>query len=217
MPLATTNDLEAYIGRPLTADEAVTAELLLQIAEANIEAEIGPVLTAGDYDLTFAGTWAIDLVLPGPVSAVSAVTMNGLALAGGTWMWNRRRTIRRGVATANGYDFADDADDDYYGPRQGAQSLRTGLNWGGPDSAVQVAFTGGYTTIPADLKGLCLQLATRPFLNSGQVSAESLGAYSVTYALADGAPVGVALTDVERRTLRRRYGRSATTLAPTAV
>ena len=68
---------------------------------------------------------------------------------------------------------------------------------------------------PPTCRGMCLQVAARTFTNPAQVRSEQLGAYTVTNTVpGTGEVFGVLLTDVERRTLRRRYGRTSSTVTP---
>jgi hypothetical protein len=77
-----------------------------------------------------------------------------------------------------------------------------GAAWAGD---VTVTYAHGHATIPDDLRAVCLQAAARVLANPGAVQAESVGAYSVTYARpgSDGSGAGVLLAADERALVRR--------------
>jgi hypothetical protein len=217
MQLAEAAELETFLQRTFTAAEESAAILLLEGATAEIEAEVGRTFSTTTHSDVLSGTWSVDLVLPQrPVTAVTSVTLNGLAVATGAWEWNDLALIRRGITIANGFDSDLESDWNEYGWQGGG--WRSGLHWGGPASSIAVVYTAGYATIPADLRFLCLQVAARTFLNPSQIRSEQLGAYAVTYTIpGTGEPFGVMLTEVERRTLRRRYGHTSSTVIPVTV
>lgn len=79
----------------------------------------------------------------------------------------------------------------------------SGLHW---SATVAVTYTGGYTTVPADVKDIGLAVAARLVSNPRGVrtSATTLGAYSEseTYAGSDADVAGSDLLPAERRALR---------------
>lgn len=200
--IAEVADLEAFLMREMGSDlEAQNAELLIGIVSSEIFAEIGQLLAEGTATVNLPGTWDIDLALPqAPVVNVASVAVNGLVLATGSWHWNGRRTLRR----ASSLESFDSATDGYeLSLRQGAQSGEGFLHWGGPASTVAVVYDFGDDSLLAGLQGTLLAVVARTMANPTQVRAETLGAYSVTYATES---IGPLLTDAERRSLRRRYG-----------
>lgn len=190
----------------LTDEWIAQANILLQMIAADVEAAAGVPLDAETGTRLLAGTWSRDLPLPvGPVRDVSAVTVNGLALAASSFYWNDRTIIRRGVNAVDDGDVVADYPED----AQGARS-RTGLHWSGPFATVRVTLAWGFVAIPDWLKSLELRIAARTFGNPANVTQESLAVYSVTYGQSrsdDGSHV----TKAERRRLRQMLNRTAGT------
>lgn len=181
------------------------ANYLLQLISADIEDAAGvPIEVGTDVALTLPGTWSRDLELPaGATTAVSSVSLNGEALAVGTYTWNNRTLIRRGVSSLNLLS-EDEMEEDWnaYG-MQGA-SWRGGFHWGGPASTVTVVRSLGFATLPPILESLAIRIAARTIGNPEQLTQETLAIYSSTYRTTgfDGSHV----TDAERRRLRRVFG-----------
>lgn len=211
---ASPDDLAAILQRELTDAEETAALVLLEIATAEIQAELGQQITETVHTASIPGTWSRDLELPQrPVTAVTGVALDGVALASDGWAWNGRQTLRRGTSLVAGEADLDDGDLDDMGSTGIA-----GWHWGGPGATVAVTYTAGYVNVPADLKGLCLQVAMRTMSNPTGIRSEQLGAYQVTYTVpGTGQVFGALLTDTERATLRRRYGRTAGTLTAGAA
>lgn len=98
--LATTQDLEARLGRSLTASEAAKAAALLQDASALIRAYTRRTFTAVMHDKVRLRPVGARIRLPNrPVSAVHSVTAIGWAgvhdilLPAGAWGWDGIDTI----------------------------------------------------------------------------------------------------------------------------
>ena len=86
--------------------------------------------------------------------------------------------------------------------------LTAGAVW---PATVTVTYSHGFTSIPADLKGVCLTVATRLLDNPSGVRAETVAGYSATY----GDAAGISLTGTER-SMCYAYRRRATALRVSA-
>lgn len=195
---ATTTQLAAFLNRTFTAGETAQAQMFLDGATALIQSEANQTLAQAETTAVLAGTWDSSLLLPErPVTAVGAVSLNGVPLAsGGDFEWNSRQLLRRG--TLFGVNLGAP---DLWRYRPGA-AFGTASHWGGPESTVTVTYTHGYATIPEDIVTVCLQIAARAILNPAGVQSESLGAYAVRYGTADGGPT-MTLSDAERKVIRQ--------------
>lgn len=71
---------------------------------------------------------------------------------------------------------------------------------------VVVTYTHGYTTVPADVRGIVLTLAGRVLTNPSDLRQESVGSVSVTYA---AETIGASLAPIERDQLARYRSRAA--------
>jgi hypothetical protein len=207
---ANVGDVQIFLGREISEGlELAQADYLLDLATGEIQAELGQRIEASTITVALPGVWGPNLELPQrPVTAVGAVQIDGTPLAAGSWRWPSGSSYitRRSVLPLG--DLEGDWDDEV-GLRQGASGGPTadwGLGWGGPGRVITVSFDFGSTTVPKDLRTMCLQVVARTMMSpAGGVIQEALGGYSVTYSGASD----VMLTDVERLQLRRRYGRTS--------
>jgi hypothetical protein len=89
-PLATTDDLEARLGRDLTTSEAARAPALLADAGAKVRSFTGNQFALVEEDLVNLHTRGGRIRLPkAPVVAVTSVaTTDGVALATNLWTWD---------------------------------------------------------------------------------------------------------------------------------
>lgn len=184
----TPSDLAIYMGDP--ALDAQRAAAALEHASALIRGYTGQeIAQATTTDLEFR-LGCGPLRLPErPVTAVTAVKVRSapgatpIALVAGRWQWS--------------------------------SDGRVDLDWpGGWESTavspwpatVLVTYTHGYAVVPADIARVAVQVAARILEGGGDVAAESLGAYSVTYR-----PTGSTVTAAERDILGRyRVGAGGT-------
>lgn len=198
---ATAQELRTYLtGETLSSPDddewEAQADFLLSLISADIQTAARNRIIRGTETAKLAGTWSPDLVLPRrPVVSIAAISLNGQGLAVGAYSWNDRSVIRSGVPTiAN------------LGP------LDNTAHWGGPVSTIEVEYTYGYEAadVPDVVKSLALRIAGRTIDNTGGVSQESLGPYSVSYGnvLAAG---GSHVTDREAKMIRKRFSRTAGT------
>lgn len=156
-PLATVADLAAR-GVPVTADETSIVGIYLETASAIVRDAAASPISATTSTITLEGGGA-RMRLPGqPVTAVSAVSVDGVAV-----------TDYRLVS--------------------GALTRPCGFREG---SAVEVTYTHGLPTVPADIVDLVCRMAAQALvkfresptesLASKPVVQERIGDYSVTYA-----------------------------------
>lgn len=200
MAFATPDDLADFLGRDRYTDptEYRQASMLLDLATAAIQAWTRQTIElVADNEVTLAGTWQRELLLPErPVVSVAQVAVGGVPLAAADWSLvggalYSGPAVEPGVVTSSSLPV-------------GATG-RGHWHWGGPDQTVTVTYTHGYATPPAEVKAVCLAVAARGVMSpAGAVRQESVGSYSVTYA-GQGGP---SLTDGEMRQLAHLRRRS---------
>jgi hypothetical protein len=211
-PLATIEDLEALLGRDLTAAEAARAPALLASASERVRAFTGQSFDPVVDDVVVLRPVGTLLRLPQrPVTAVTAVvaiggqpTLPDVPLSGWTW---------------DGADLVDIGGLD----RVVVNLPEWWYDSGGPNT-YRVTYSHGYATIPAfivDLvAGMVLRTLTAPSMVEGLVSdQEQIGQYSHGYRLADPGSSGpsVRLTaDDKQALIDAGYKPQATTVAITA-
>lgn len=195
----------------LTPEWIAQANLLLEMISADVEAAAGVPIDAGSVTVLLAGTWSRDLELPaGPISSVSAVTVNGISVEPAGYYWNDRALLRRGMHAA---DVLDDDADDWPLSGQGADS-RAGRGWGGPAATVAAELTVGFAApVPDFIRSLVLRIAARTFGNVGQVTQETLAIYSVSYGASTNTNDGSHVTAAERKRLRKMLNRTGGTIS----
>lgn len=189
MAFATETELEAYTGTSVATDRAT---LLLDLATGAIQAYTGQTISRVTNDtVTLPGNFGYTLVLPErPAVAPTAVAIGDTTLTADTdYVFDGRSSLLRGtkvdgVLSINGPDWLVDGFGD----------------WGGPGAVVTVTYSHGWTTIPNDIKGVCLALAARSLTSPDGVNSESVGSYSVSYSRSGGA---VSLLEEERKLLDR--------------
>jgi hypothetical protein len=116
-----------------------------------------------------------------PVSQVDTVTwVDGDNRVPTTWTFDGIRTI-------------------FVGPTTSIINLAEG-DFG---RTVEVTYTHGYETVPADVKAVGLAVAARNYQNPNGVRSETIGAYSYTNAGTDDDVAGAGLLASERAVLNR--------------
>lgn len=189
MSFASTTDLQNYLG--LSSINTTRAQLILDIATAEIQSVTRQTISQVTNDaVKLKGNWRNKIVLPEqPVTAVTSVSVLGLTyVPGSDYSFDGIRSIYRGAVR-----FTPDSGDPTF--------VDTELHWGGPDLTIDVVYTHGFATIPADIKGICLAMAARAFRNPVGAQSESVGQYSISYG-------DVTMTRAEQRILidwRRRW------------
>lgn len=174
MAFASVAELAAYLRRSIEPDDA-SALLALDLATGTIRNEARQTISVvEDDEVVLRGQWSGDVWLPErPVIEVTEITLRHSSLddevlADSDFVWDELGLLRR----ASGY-------------------------WGGLGAVLAVTYSHGFTTVPDDIKGLCLQVAGRLFENPSNVAQETIGSYS--YSVSTGARTGVALSVEERR------------------
>lgn len=191
MAYVTPDNLRRFLRRAaaFTAEEWAQAELIIELAEGDVEDETGQSLEESTDTVVLDGpTWAghandppgtgsHKLVLPRwPVTAVDSVTL-----------------------------LHPDADDevlefgtDYTWSADGILT-RVGGWWPTGDRSVQVVNTAGYATIPKGVRRIVLRIAAAGWENPALLKSESIGDYARAWAA--NSPAGLVLTETDRRTL----------------
>lgn len=190
MAFATASDLAAYLQRSgLTAAQTATAELLLDLATAALQAAVGQrvELVTDDVLLLDAPTGAVLTIPERPALAPSLVRVEGVAVTDFTASVPTSPLRPTTLYRSSGWQAYDDTT--------------------GAPLPVEVTVTHGYSTIPSELKRLCLQAAGRAFRNPEGLRSETIGAESYVYAVpASGDVPDVGLTRSEVRQARRALG-----------
>ncbi|MFD0773377.1 hypothetical protein ACFQZ2_05490 [Streptomonospora algeriensis] len=188
-PLATVADCEAR-GLAVTDGEASLLETYLASATAAVRDAAGVPISQTTSTVTLEGRTSVWLRLPAPpVTAVSTVLLDGETVTD-----YRLRTT------------------DLW-RRAGWQAVC------GEPSEVEVTYTHGMPTVPADIVDLVCRIAAQTLvayrssadgegLAAGAVTQERIGDYSVSYD-SDGAITELELSDRLRRRLRSRLGGGA--------
>lgn len=199
--LATTEDLEARLGRELTPDEAARAPALLADASALMRAFTGQDFEPVAGDVIILRPVGSMLRLPQrPVTAVTSVAAVGPdgstigSLSG--WTWDGRDKIDLTCAE-----------------RAGSWPV----NWRDPlPDTYQVNYDHGETPIPAivvaTVCAMVLRTLLSPSMTAGMV-AERIGAYN--YQLQQGAGAAgasVTMTEADEKAVRRYGPRRAGTI-----
>lgn len=164
MAYATPAELATWLNAgTFTAEETERAQLILDVVTGLIDNEAGQAIAESTQTLTLDGTGHHPVMLPRyPVTAVSSVTVDGDTLTEGTdYEWYRSGLI-----------------------------FRLDGQWPASRQSITVAFTAGHGTVPADIKGLTLQLAATTWSTSFGKTQESIGDYS--YTLAGGLQLSTA-------------------------
>jgi hypothetical protein len=187
---ATATDVEDALVRSLTDDEAARVDRLIERAEAIVAGDMpGFTFGTGSEEAELEGDGDDYLVLPRyPVTAVTSVTIAGLALTDDDYRFDvLGRLRRRGSAIANPHDDALDG-------------LR--LRWPDAGTIIVVGYDYGFaaSTVPGDITAVVAELVAAKLTNPEQIVQEAIGDRSHTYARTLGA--GDELTAGQRHRLR---------------
>lgn len=152
MAFATAEDLATHLQRDLSAAETATATQALDIATSIIQSYTGQTLSVVSNDS----------VILRPI--------------------RRRITQLPQIPVTSIDSITEDgtllAAPTYLGDLTTGFLYRVDASWG---EQVTVVYDHGYTTIPADIRGVTLELAAAPFAGRGEIASEALGLYQVTY------------------------------------
>lgn len=194
--LATAADLQAYTGR--TVDDAA-ADMALRVASGAIRSYTRQTLsfTASETVVLEGGERALRLPQrPLVVTDAYPLTVIELGDGGGP-----------DIAALEGRDFTRYGSELRRGWPYYAQHTRLmGWPFGRPlgiwTPRVQVTYSHGYTEIPQDIVGVCLDLAAATLSNPNRLRSEAVGGMSVTYTV---ETFGTGSLTQSHRALLRRY------------
>lgn len=172
MSFATVAELGNWLDRDLSS-KTDEAQLALDVATAQIQAYTRQTIEeVADDTVQLKGTWRHVLELPErPVTSVSSVTVDGEAQTLTDDYVVVRNELRRPNAEYHNWQVPSS---DFY------PFTKTG--WGGPSVIVEVVYTHGYSTIPDDIKGVCLALAGKAFGNPQDARSEQIDDYRIEYS-----------------------------------
>lgn len=190
--LASSADLEARLGRDLTAAEAARAAALLADASALVRSYTRQTFTLVEDDGAVLRAQGGEIRLPQrPVTAVASVVAIGGSdavpdVTVADWVWDGLDLIRvgAGCCVINLPEVWWDDEDGYPG-------------------TYRVTYSHGYATVPADVVrvvcGMALRTLTAPTM-AGGVTSETVGPYS--YRIDQpGTGLAVALTAADKKDL----------------
>jgi hypothetical protein len=201
---ATPDDLATRLGLSLTDEEWTRAEQLLELASALIQDVAEQQIEEATDTLVMAGRNDESILLPQrPVLAVETVALDGAELVEGRdWYLDGNKIVRlpHGATVAPGGVF-----DDW-------SELGSARGFGTPRQTLSITYRHGYPETLAWAKTICLEAVVRVWVNPGSVAQERVGDTSTLYTSA-GAPSGLLLTDDEQRLIRRKTGRTASSIA----
>jgi hypothetical protein len=155
----------ALLDAELHAPDLAVAAEAVEVASAMVRSYCRSSITyvIGDVAV-IPGTAARRLLLgERPVTAVASVRLDGTLLDPSAYRWQRSGAL-----------------------------WRTG-GWGGPDHDVEVTYSHGFTTVPADLAAVTRLAAARLATNPEQLSRQEMEGYSVLAAAPVGFTVGELL------------------------
>lgn len=188
MAVATSEDLRHFLRRStaFTAEESAQADLLLELAQGEIEEEAGQTLDqstdtvvldgpARDEREWHVGTGTRKLILPRwPVTDVTSITL-----------------------LVDDEDLTEGHDADYTWSQAGIVT-RIGAWWPSGDQVISVTYTAGFATWPTALKAIGLRLAAGGWDNPARLQSEKLGDHSRAWS---AEALGMELSDKDRRTI----------------
>lgn len=180
-------DLEVALVRAVTTAELAFAQQIIDHAEADVLEYLPGYDLAPTSTETVALTGAFNqpLTLPRyPVTAVSAVTVDGVSLVAGEWSWAEDGYLDRAVLA-------------------GATGSYMGTGWGYPTGVVGVTYTHGQGAAPLPLVRVIAAIAASRLsaTTPAGLKQRDIGPFSEQY---DPAGVGSpSLTDDEMSALRR--------------
>jgi len=212
--LAQTTDVTALLQRELTTAEQTYAPTLLASASGKVRSYTRQVLSQvlADTYTTF-GTWEQRITLPQrPVTGITSITINGTAVAAGSYSWDRNGNID--ILSGS---FQPDVSGSYSGSRSnlwgpsGSTFLNyaTGPNWNGPTATIVVVYDHGYANVPSDIADEVAGMVASRIASPTGISMEQIGGYKVSYAR-QSPTVSMVLTDDTKAVLNRYRLRSAT-------
>lgn len=196
---ATNADLANRLGLTFSAPEQARADALLELASGIIQDHARQQIeyVAGDT-WTVRSTYDDRVRLPErPVVDVQSIT---LELIGGDSTWDvpadvyyldRDELVRTSWPLSAQWAFAQYA-----------------RGWLGPIYQLTVVYDHGFQTIPDIVKGVCLEMVTRIWVNPGSVARETVGNTYTVYDNMRYSPTGLVMTDDEKQAITDRLRRT---------
>uniref|UniRef100_A0AAU2A1P8 Head-to-tail adaptor n=1 Tax=Streptomyces sp. NBC_00093 TaxID=2975649 RepID=A0AAU2A1P8_9ACTN len=192
MAAATANELRLFLRHPgaFTEDETAQAELLIELAEGEVDDVTGQSLALAEDTVVLdaptrqdpwpdlPGTGTFKLVLPRwPVTAVASVT------------------ILNDTEADEELEYG--ADHDY---TWSAAGILTRVNswWPTWDRSVEVVYTAGHDPYPIGAKRIVLRMAAAAWGNPMLLASESLGDHSRSFS---AEALGMSMSDKDRKLL----------------
>ncbi|MGC4891084.1 hypothetical protein [Micromonospora sp. DT227] len=173
----TLEQFAAWRQADLNAEDAATAQLLIDMVSAEIRSHCGWHITPiADDTVTVDGSGSQVLALP-TMRLLDVVSL-------------KERGVDVDVA---GVQWSE------------AGYLWRAAPWTSALRGVEVQISHGYAATPPELAAVVCGAAARAMANPSGVAREASGGESVSYATQNGAPLTLALTDLELRLLDRRY------------
>lgn len=211
--LAQTTDVTALLQRELTTAEATYAATLLASASGKVRSYTRQILSQVLADTyTCFGTWEQRITLPQrPVTNISSITINGTAVAAGSYSWDRNGNID--ILSGS---FQPDVSGGFSGSKSnlwgpaGSTFLNyaTGPNWNGPTAQIVVVYDHGFATVPSDITDEVAGLVASRIATPTGISMEQVGGYKVSYAR-QSPTVSMVLTADVKEILNKYRQRSA--------
>lgn len=208
MALATTEDLEARLGRPLTAEEQARAEALLADATALVQGYTRQTFEfVPDDVITLRPVGTLCRLPQRPVTAVTLVvalsgvdTIPDLTMPPGLWTWDGIDKVNILPVTSDTWVTL---------PEIWYTDLAETVN------TYRITYSHGYNPVPADVVAVVCAMVMRILLSPSPVEGlvqERIGQYSYGLQQSTGAPgSSVRLTPDDKSTLDR-YRITATTI-----
>jgi len=189
LPFATAADLAARLGLTFTTAEEDRADTLLTLATALIQSETQQTISLVTDDVLARPSEAGNRVrLPQrPVVSVASVTLTPqtgtpTTLDSNTYYLDGDELVRASFPIQYQQFFADWT-----------------RGWLGPLYTLTVTYTHGWAVIPAVVKGACLEMVARCFVNPGAVIQSSIAGVTDVYAPYSAPPSGLLMTDAEKK------------------
>lgn len=197
-------DLATRLGLTLSASDQTRADALFVIVSGMIQEESKQKIELVTDDVwNTPGTPDEMIKLPEhPVVSVSSVTLDGQPLVEGSDWYFEDDAIRR-IPAVTQVLTGGLIDEAFTFP------LGTGFGW--PAQTLAITYTHGYdaNNIPQTVKAICLEAVIRAWVNPGSVARQSVGDTMTVYDNMRFSPQGLMLTDDEKKTIRRVFGRTA--------
>jgi hypothetical protein len=185
-------DLASYLQTTFTAGQTATATLLLDLASADIRNYTRQTISRVTDDTVLLRAPGVrELTLPErPVVSVATVKLGTVTVAPAAYLLIGDELVWVASTLSIG------------------NLAEGGAGWG--SALVEVTYTHGYATTPDDIKGVCLAVAARGFVNPQGATQQdvNMGPASVSQQFAESVPrLRTVFTDGEKEVLnlyRRR-------------